>query len=426
MSRRSCSCLFAIAVLSFVACTSAFADNWPQWRGPTNDGICTEKNLPTEWSTSKNVVWKLDMPGIGSSTPAVWGTKIFVTSADGNDLVLMCISTDGKEQWKRKIGSGDKVYNKGEQNNNASPSPSTDGKFVWAYFGTGDLACYDFDGKEKWHFNVQDRYGKFQIQWGIHNSPLLHEDSLYLELLHANTNSVVALDKATGEEHWKIKRESDGRAECKEAYTSPVIWTDGKESLLIVHGNDYTTAHLLKDGSEVWRVGDLNAKDHYDATLRLVATPVATADLIVVPTAKNGPVVGIKPGAKGLIKEGSEFESWRISKTPDVPSPLVYDGLVYLCYQDGRLACLDAKNGKEQYSTQPHGGIHRASPVYADGKIYITARDGAIRVLKAGPKFELLATNKMEDTITASPVISEGRIYLRTYKTLYAIGNEGK
>jgi outer membrane protein assembly factor BamB len=416
--------LCATLVASFVAVLGVRADNWPQWRGPTNDGICTEKNLPAEWSTSKNVVWKLDMPGVGSSTPAIWGKKIFLTTAAGDDVVVLCVSTDGKELWRKKVGQ---VVRTNGEGNLATPSPSTDGKNVWVYFGTGDLACYDIDGDEKWHFNVQDRYGKFKIQWGIHNSPLLHEDRLYVELLHANTNTVVALEKATGNEVWKITRDSDGRAECKEAYTSPVIWSDGKESLLIIHGNDYTTAHRLKDGSEVWRLGDLNPKESYNGTLRLVATPVVTPDLIVVPTAKHGPVVGIKPGGKGLIKEGSEFEAWRMKHgTPDVPSPLIHDGLVYLCGEDGRLTCLDAKSGKEQYSTPAHGGVHRGSPVYADGKIYVTAKDGEIRVIKAGTKFELLATNKMEDTIMASPAIADGRIYLRTFKTLYAISNDGK
>jgi len=409
-------------VLTFLGISGARAENWPQWRGPTNDGICTEKNLPTEWSATKNVVWKLDMPGEGSSTPAIWGKRIFLTAVDGADSVALCVNTDGKELWRKKVGKAVATKREG---NSATPSPSTDGKYAWFYFGTGDLACFDVEGNEKWHFNVQDRYGKFRIMWGIHNSPLLHDDRLYVELLHTNTNTVVALNKANGEEVWKINRESDGRGECKEAYTSPVLWSDGKDTLLIIHGNDYTTAHNLKDGSEVWRVGDLNPQDHYDVTLRLVATPVVTPDLIVVPTAKGGPVVGIRPGAKGLVTEGSDFEAWRLSKgTPDVPSPLIYDGLVYLCGEKGRITCLDAKTGKKQYGTEEHGGLHRASPVYADGKIYITSKEGEIRVIKPGSKFELLATNKMEDTIMASPAISEGRIYLRTFKTLYAIGNE--
>src|ERR1051326_2043245 len=164
MMSRSCNWLFAgVFGCCLLSMSIARADNWPQWRGPTNDGICKEKNIPTEWSASKNVVWKLDMPGIASSTPAVWGKNIFVTSSDGNELVLLCISTEGKERWRRTVGKGDKIHNRGEQDNNASPSPCTDGKNVWVYFGTGDLACFDIDGNEKWHVDVQKRYGEFQI-----------------------------------------------------------------------------------------------------------------------------------------------------------------------------------------------------------------------------------------------------------------------
>src|SRR5262249_45826430 len=152
------------------------------------------------------------------------------------------------------------------------------------------------------------------------------------------------------------------------------IWRKGADAYVVVHGNDYTTAHRLTDGSEIWRLGDLNPKSKYNFTLRFVASPVATEDLIVVPSAKNGPVVGVKPNASGMIEPGSQYEQWRRpNNTPDVPSPLVHDGLVYLCRENGNLICLDAKTGKENYQERTHNTRHRASPVYADGKIYLTA-----------------------------------------------------
>jgi outer membrane protein assembly factor BamB len=166
----------------------------------------------------------------------------------------------------------------------------------------------------------------------------------------------------------------------------------------------------------------LNPKERYNPTLRFVASPVAAADLIVVPSAKNGPVVGVKPSAEGMIRAGSPGEQWRMTKnTPDVPSPLVHDGLVYLCRENGQLMCLDAKSGVQLYSESLHKQRYRASPVYADGKIYLTARDGVISVVKAGRKFQLLAVNRMNDDISASPVVANGRIYLRGFKALYAI-----
>jgi outer membrane protein assembly factor BamB len=296
---------------------------------------------------------------------------------------------------------------------------------VYAFAGSGDFACFDFDGKEIWRFNAQERYGTFKIQFGMHTTPFLYGDRLYLQLLHSGGYWVIALDKATGKEIWKVERPSDARRECEHSYASITLWTNGREAYLICHGNDYATAHRLQDGAEIWRVGDLNLKDKdkYNETLRFIASPVATPELIVVPSAKNGPVVGIKPNAAGLVTTGNPHEQWRrLHNTPDVPSPLVHDGLVYLCRENGMLICMDAKTGKEFYSQPLHRARYRASPVYGAGKVYLTARDGTVTVVKAGPKFEELAVNHLDDQTAASPVIANGRIYLRGFEALYAIG----
>jgi outer membrane protein assembly factor BamB len=406
---------------------AASADNWPQWRGPDYDGISKETKLPAEWGPDKNIVWKLPMPGLGSSTPAIWGDRIFLTSEDAGAQDLLCISTAGKQLWKRQIGNGNKMAR--DEGNYSSASPSTDGKYVWAFVGTGELACFDFEGKEIWKFNLQDRYGKFNIQFGMHSTPLLYQDRLYLQILYTGGAWVVALDKNTGKEVWKINRKSDGTDENEHSYASPVLWHKDKDAYLITHGGDYAIAHRLEDGSEIWRCADLNPRDHYNKTLRFVASPVATPDLIVVPSAKKGPVVGVKPDAKGLIKTGSPGEQWRMPKgTPDVPCPLVYDGLVYLCGEDGQITCLDAKTGEAKYAQVRIANMkYRGSPVYADGKIYMSGRDGTFTVIKPGPKFEVLAVNKLPDIFNASPAISGGRIYLRGKDALYAVGlTEGK
>jgi outer membrane protein assembly factor BamB len=417
----ACSFLLAAAGL-------AIAGNWPQWRGPANDGICQETGLPTEWDESKNSAWKLKMPGMAGSTPAIWGERIFLTSEDGDDLVLMCVDTGGKQLWKTKLGNGQRQRFMRGEGNNASPSPSTDGKHVWAYVGSGDLGCYDFEGKPVWKFNVQDRYGKFRIQHGMHTTPLLDGDRLYMQLIHSNAQYVIALDKATGKEVWKVTRKSDGYAENEHSYASPIIWRKGQDAYLITHGNDYAIAHRLDNGNEIWRVGGLNPRDRYRRDLRFVASPVATPELIVIPSAKDHGVVGLRPDAQDLVMPDSKYEQWRLSRgTPDVPSPLVYDGLVYLCRESGGLLiCLDAKTGKERYSERIHSAIYRASPLAAEGKIYLTARDGFFTVVKAGPTFERIAENRLPDMFTASPAVSNGRIYLRGWKTLYAIGAPSK
>ena len=185
------------------------------------------------------------------------------------------------------------------------------------------------------------------------------------------------------------------------------------------------TAHSLKDGTEIFRAGGLNPEGKYNMTLRFVASPVAAEGLVVVPSAKNGPVLGLSVDAKGDITKSAEGHVWRRDdNTPDVPSPLVHDGLVYLCRENGILICLDAKTGEQLYYERTHSQRHRASPVYADGKIYLTARDGMVTVVKAGRKFEVLASNETGEAISASPVISGGRIYLRTYDSLIAIGKK--
>jgi outer membrane protein assembly factor BamB len=424
-----CPCL---VVCSFVlaAAGTASAENWPQWRGPNHDGVSSETGLPTQWSLDKNLVWKLPMPGMGSSTPVVWDDHIFLTSQDGDNLVLMCVSTAGKELWKHKLGKATKSVRNGE-GNGASASPSTDGKYVFAFVGSGELACLDFDGKVVWQFNTQDRYGKFKIDFGIHSTPVLDGERLYLQLIHAAGAWVIALDKATGNEVWKVERKSDGVEECENSYASPTIWRKGKQAsdaYLITHGNDYAIAHRLDNGSEIWRVGGLNPKDRYNRTLRFVSSPLATPELIIVPSAKNGPVVALKPDAAGLVMAGNSAEVWRMAhNTPDVPSPLLHDGLVYLCQSSDSLLCVDARTGAQKYSQKIWKSRYRASPVYADGNLYLAARDGgAVTVVKVGPKYQEVAVNKLPDEFTASPVISGGRIYLRGFKALYAIGADAK
>jgi outer membrane protein assembly factor BamB len=423
----ACTLLLLATVVVAAPPAELSKGNWPQWRGPNGDGISQETGLPTTWGEGKNIAWTLPLPGRGGSTPVIWGDRMFLTSEDGNDIVLLCISTAGKELWKRKLSpiTGRRLF-MGTEGDNASPSASTDGKHVWAFDGLGDLACFDVDGKEVWKFNVQERYGRYGAQHGLHNTPLLDGDRLYLQYFIRQTAYVAALDKATGKDIWKVERKSDGTRENLDSYTSPVMWRNGKEAYLVTHGNDYAIAHRLDDGSEIWRVGGLNPKANYRGDLRFVSSPVATPDLIVIPSAKDHGVVGLKPDAKGMVMPGSEHEAWRLSKgTPDVPSPLVYDGLVYLC-RDGSLLCLDAKTGQEQYTQRIHANRYRASPMAADGYIYLTAHDGTVTVVKAGRQFKEVAVNKLPDDIIASPAPSNGRIYLRGWKTLYAIGSPGK
>jgi outer membrane protein assembly factor BamB len=429
--KLSCPFRLALSASLLILVAQVSAENWPQWRGPENKGVSTEEGLPTRWSDTENVAWKSKLPGRGSSTPAVWANRLFLTCQEDTQVVALCISTAGKELWKRSLGPASRLGQargpgRGDEGGVASSSPSTDGKYVYFFAGNGEFAAFDFSGKEIWRFDAQRRYGEFVIQFGMHTTPVLFGDRLYLQLIHSGGAWVIAIDKTTGKDVWKVERPSDGTDENEHSYASAFIWKKGSNAYLVVHGNDYTTAHSLLDGKELWRVGDLNPRDprigRYNRTLRFVASPVCTPDLIVIPSAKRGPVVGLRPDASGKVMAGSKYMQWRISKnTPDVPSPLVYDGLVYLGRENGELLVLDAMTGKQLYYAPTHNHIHRASPVYADGKIYLTARDGVISVVQAGREFKLLATSQLPDKTAASPAISGGRIYIRGYQYLWAI-----
>jgi outer membrane protein assembly factor BamB len=420
--------ILCLAALLLSLAAPAGAENWPQWRGAKFDGVSHEKNLPVKWSQTENIAWRLPLPGQAGSTPVVWNDRIFLTSADGADLILMCVGTDGKEQWRQKLSTGDRAV-RGDEGNTASNSPSTDGKHVWAMMADGTLGCYTVDGNEVWKFNLQDRYGEFKIQFGLTSTPVLDGGRLFLQLIHGDGNAstqealVVALEGASGKELWKSGRVTGAHTENEHSYASPILYRDVQREFLLTHGADYAIAYDLKDGREVFRCGDLNPKGTYHPTLRFVASPVAAEGFIVLPTAKHQVVFCIKPDGTGDITEKSDYFYWRrLRDTTDVPSPLVVDGLVYMCRENGNLVCMDAKTGKEFYNERTTADRHRASPVYADGKVYTAARNGKVSVIKAGPEFELLSVNDMTESITSSPAISGGRIYLRTFDALYAVG----
>ena len=418
---------FAFLPLLLLIAAPVAAENWPQWRGPKNDGHSSATGLPDQWSATENVVWTAKMPGPGAGTPCVWDDKIFLTAVDGKDLVAFCVGTDGKDKWKTVIGAGNKPA-RNDEGNSASASCCTDGKLVFAFVGDGHLAALDFDGQIRWTVDVQKDYGKFAIQFGAHWTPLLHDGKLYVTNMHRGAQQILCLNATTGKELWKADRASDAPkgVESYDVYCSPFIWEKGDKAALIVHGNDYCTAHSLADGKELWRVTELNPKEKYNRAWRAVSSPLVTPDLIVVPSCKNGVIVGIDPNiAKGDIKPGDKAagELWRITKgTPDVPSPLLVDGTVYIWKENSSLIAYDAKTGEKTGELKIHSERNRANPVFADGKLILVGREGTMATAKPGKEPELLHKMKLPDTFTSSPAVSGGRIYLRGWNTLYAIG----
>ncbi|MDX1928775.1 MAG: PQQ-binding-like beta-propeller repeat protein [Pirellulaceae bacterium] len=424
--------------LAAVCCAAQLvhAEDWPQWRGPRGDGVSAEKSVATKWSKTEHIAWRAPLPGQGGATPAAWGDKLFVTSADGDALVLICISaTNGKQLWSKQVASGNQDARAGE-GNSASPSPATDGKHVWAYFGTGVLACFDIDGNEVWKFDTGERFGKIDIQFGMTSTPVLDGDNLYLQLIHGamrrddntRTGKVIKLDKLTGKTVWEVDRVTNADFECKHSYASPFIYNDGKRKFLVVHGADCTTGHALDDGHELWRFGKLNgptqhnSKQH-DPTFRFVASPLVVPGLIVIPTCKEGPTLAINVNdeLKGDVSDNKNVVRWTLANSPDVSIPVAADGLVYHLHKDGKLQCMDLETGKEVYFERTHSVQHRASPIIAGGHVYLCAKDGRCTVVKTGREFSIVASNDLGEPITASPLVAGGVLYLRTYNALYAI-----
>ncbi len=413
---------FFCSILSFAFVSAANAENWPQWRGPKNDGISSEKNLPVEWGQDKNVVWKLKMPGKAQSTPCVWGDKIFLTSVDGSDVVMLCVGVDGKQKWSQKIAAtGSGRSGRGDEGNDASASCSTDGKHVWTFAGGGKLVCYTVEGKPVWNLDL-NKYGKLKTQFGCHWTPVLYKGKLYLQVMHRNAQIVLALDALTGAEIWKVERPGYSRGESPDVYASGFMWEGEGGPLFVAHGNDFCTGHKLEDGAEVWRVEALNPRSN--PAWRFVSCPLVTSDLIVVPSCKNGPTVAFNPvGAKGTIDPSNKAELWRSSFTPDVVSPLRVDDMVYLLNGEILLA-LDAKTGSQVYRKPLAKQTYRGNMVYGDGKIYVVGLEGIGQVIQPGKDFKILATNALKEKVHSSPAISNGRIYIRTWEHLYCIGTK--
>ena len=398
---------------------------WPQWRGPAGDGVAPAgANPPAEWAADKNVLAQIPLPGPGAGTPCVSGGKLFFTAQVADGIVLLCVGEQaGQILWTRPLGSGEGKF-RGDEGNLASASCSTDGKLVYAFAGNGTLAAFDFAGKEVWKLDCQKNYGAFKIQFGAHWTPALDAGKLYLQLFHRGAQLLVCLDAATGTEVWKAERASDSPpgTESPDVYSSPQIWRKGDKSYLVAHGNDYCTAHSLVDGKELWRVGELNPKSNYNRHWRAVASPLVTPELIVVPSCKNGVVVGVDPEkASGLVLPGTPGEKWRMARgTPDVPSPILAAGTLYLVSERGRLSAHDPATGEELAGQQLTNERHRANPVFAGGKLYLVGREGTTPVVK--PQLEVVAKNKLPDTFTASPAVAGGKLYLRGWKYLWVIG----
>ncbi len=415
---RSRLLLASVLLLALAAVT--FADNWPQWRGPALNGISSEKNLPLKWSPTENITWKLPVPDRSGATPIIWNDHVFLNVAEGDELSLWCVSRKpGTLLWKKHLGGGNHMMRK---QNMSSPSPVTDGKAVWVMTGTGILKSFDFKGTELWARDIQKEYGQFGLNWGYASSPLLYEDSLYVQVLHGmktdDPSYLLRIDKQSGKTLWRVERPTRAQRESPDSYATPTLLQTGKGVELVILGGDCVTGHDLATGKELWRGNGLNPDNN--PFYRVIASPVAFDGVVYAPT-RIKPLTAFRGGGRGDITESHRL--WTFQNGPDVPTPVTDGKYFYIVSDNGVMWCLDARTGQEIWGRQRlKSGTYSSSPVLADGKIYVTNEDGVTTVVKAGPQFEILAENDLGDYCLSSPAISDGQIFLRTSKFLYCVG----
>jgi hypothetical protein len=406
--------------LLFVLTATLSAENWPQWRGPALNGVSTETGLPVTWSKSDGLAWTLPLPAWSGSSPIVWSDRIFLSVADGPNVSLWCVDrTNGSVRWTRVVSGGNKQIRK---QNMSTPSPVTDGTGVWVMTGTGVLKGFDLEGGERWSRNVQDDYGLFGQLYGYGSSPLLFEDSLYVQVLHgshtADPSYLLRIDKATGRTIWRAERRSNARQESPDAYTTPTLFRQGARTDIVVSGADVVTGHDPATGAERWRAEGLNPTN--DGIYRIIASPFVADGVLYVPS-RERPLLALKGGAAGDVT--ATHVLWRFMNGSDVPMPVSDGRYLYVVNDRGIMWCLDAKTGAVVYERQRlKPSTYTGSPVLADGKIYITNEDGLTSVVRAGATFEILAENDFGEYVLSSPAVSNGQIFIRTDKALYAIG----
>jgi outer membrane protein assembly factor BamB len=290
--------------------------------------------------------------------------------------------------------------------------------------GTGILKSFDFAGKEIWTRDIQKDYGEFGLNWGYASSPLLYEDSLYVQVLHGmktdDPSYVLRIDKKTGKTTWKVERPTNAIRESPDSYTTPALLRYGKTVEIVITGGDVVTGHDPATGKELWRASGLNPDNA--PMYRIVASPIVFNELIYAPT-RVKPLLVFKAGGRGDIT--TSHLVWSTVNGPDVPTPVTDGKYFYIVNDKGIMWCLDAKTGAEIYGQQRlKPGTYSGSLVLGDDKLYITNEEGLTSVIKAGPKFEILAENPLNDYCLSSPAVSDGQIFIRTATNLYAIGKK--
>ncbi len=417
---------------------------WPQFRGPNARGVSTNAAFPEQWSATENVVWKAEIPGRGWSSPIVWGERVFVTTAVNSGVSeppkkglylggerpdaprpehewkLICLDlASGKVRWERVVHRGQPTGPRHLKNSYASETPVTDGERVYVSVGGVGLYCLDFGGQEVWSKPIEPH--KMGGGWGTASSPVLHRDRLYLVSDNEEQSYLLALDKRSGKELWRVDRDE------KSNWSTPYVWENEQRCEVVTAGSGKVRAYDL-EGKLLWWLKGMSSIT--------ISTPYADQGLLYVTSGfivdQSRPVYAIRPGGSGDIslQQGQTNNSaiaWcQPTAAPYNPTTLVYEGRLYVLRDLGELSAFDAQTGQLLYNRQklPEGKHFTASPWACNGRIFCLNEDGVTFVVRAGDRFELLQTNKLaqDDMCLATPAVAGDRLLIRSAARLYCIG----
>jgi len=438
--------VIAALFLSPPVSRAASAQEWPSFRGPAARGVADDQDLPADWDvkSGRNVRWKTAIPGVGHSSPIVWGDRVFVTTAvpaespalvlgdkGGIDLAadkppiswrLLCLAaTDGRVLWEREAHAGEPRAARHVKSSQANPTPVTDGKTVVALFASGTLAAWDIGGARLWSVDLgtlnPGLLGDPKSEWGHASSPVIFEDLAIVQVDKHAGSFLAAFDLASGKPAWRDERDE------RPVWATPTLLSAGGRTELVVVGGLHVRGYDPRSGRELWRFKD-------EAEVK-TPTPFASDGLVIFAGGYRGrPLFAIREGATGDVSVAADAKSgaslaWRSEPGgPYTTTPLAYRGLVYAVRDEGVLGVHDLATGALVYRERT-GTTHSASPVASDGRVYLAGEDGQLLVLRAGRSFEVLSRIDMGETLFATPAISRGTLYVRTRGHLYAIGASG-
>lgn len=402
----------------------AMADNWGHWRGPTGNGIALNAQPPTSWSSTKNIKWKVEIPGRSSGSPVVWDDSVFVVTAvptgkaNGRlpnlDFKLFCFDRiTGKKLWEQTAVTATPHEDTHSTNGFASASPCTDGKHVYAHFGSRGLYCYTMDGKLVWK---RDDFGKMQTRntFGEGSSPTLEGNKILVPWDHDGPSALYALDKLTGKTIWKTPRDEPT------CWATPLVAEFAGKKQVIMNGQSFARSYDLETGKELWRCAG--------QTERPVSSAVADKDLAFVGSGHKGSFLGaFRMDGTGDIK-GTNKVAWSLDRdTPDIGSPILSSGRIYFYKgKTGQLSCVDAATGKPYYMASRIPGVEStyASPVAAGGYVFLTARNGTTVVIKDANELSIVQTNSLGEPVDATPAPVGNELFVRGEKHLFCIAKQ--